>query len=75
MAETTRCSSGCFEARRAERTKNLEKNFEELAEKEVNKLRFVMNELRRTIQEELDKIDDPQAKLDFVGDEPGKTAA
>jgi len=61
-----------LEARRAERTKNLEKNFEELAEKEVNKLRFVMNELRRTIKEELDKIDDPQAKFDFAGDESGR---
>jgi superfamily II DNA or RNA helicase len=61
-----------LEARRVERTKNLEKNFEELAEKEVNKLRFVMNELRRTIQEELETRDDAQFKLDFVGDEPGK---
>lgn len=61
-----------LEARKVERTKNLEKNFEELAEKEVNKLRFVMNELRRTIQEELESRDDPQFKLDFGGDEPGK---
>jgi hypothetical protein len=61
-----------LEARRVERTKNLEKNFEELAEKEVNKLRFVMNELRRTIHEELESRDDPQFKLDFGGDEPGK---
>jgi superfamily II DNA or RNA helicase len=61
-----------LEARKAERTKNLEKNFEELAEKEVNKLRFVMNELRRSIKEELESRDDPQFKLDFGGDEFGK---
>jgi hypothetical protein len=61
-----------LEARKVERTKNLEKNFEELAEKEVDKLRFVMNELRRTIHEELESRDDPQFKLDFGGDDPGK---
>jgi hypothetical protein len=61
-----------LEARRVERTKNLEKNFEELAEKEVNKLRTVMSELRRTIQEELESRDNPQLLLDLGGDEPGK---
>jgi len=31
-----------------------------------------MNELRRTIHEELESRDNPQFKLDFGGDEPGK---
>ncbi len=61
-----------LEARRAERTKNLEKNFEELAEKEVNKLKTIMTELQRSIQEELARKDDPQFTLDLGGDEPGK---
>ena len=62
-----------LEARRVERTKNLEKNFDELAEKEVNKLKSVMTELQRTIQAELDRKDDPQYRLDLTGDEPGKS--
>jgi superfamily II DNA or RNA helicase len=61
-----------LEARRAERTKNLEKNFEELAEKEVNKLKMVMTELQRGIQEHLELKDDPQLTLELSGDEPGK---
>jgi hypothetical protein len=61
-----------LEARRVERTKNLEKNLEELAEKEVNKLKTVMTELQRTIQEELERKDNPQFMLDLGGDEPGK---
>jgi superfamily II DNA or RNA helicase len=61
-----------LEARRVERTKNLEKNFEDLAEKEVNKLRTVMNELRRSIQDELESRDNPQLMLDLGGDEPGR---
>jgi hypothetical protein len=61
-----------LEVRRAERTKNLEKNFEELAEKEVNKLKMVMTELQRGIQEHLELKDDPQLTLDLSGDEPGK---
>jgi hypothetical protein len=61
-----------LEARKAERTKNLEKNFEELAEKEVSKLRTIMNELRRTIQGELESRDNPQLMLDLGADEPGK---
>jgi SNF2 family DNA or RNA helicase len=60
-----------LEARRVERTKNLEKNLEDLAEKEVNKLRTVMTELQRSIREELENKDDPQFKLDLRGDEPG----
>ena len=43
-----------LEARRVERTKNLEQNFEEIAEKEVDKLRTVMTELQRAIREELE---------------------
>ena len=61
-----------LEARRVERTKNLEKNLEELAEKEVNKLKTVMTELQRAIQAELKRKDDPQFMLDLGGDEPGK---
>lgn len=61
-----------LEVRRAERTKNLEKNFEELAEKEVNKLRMIMTELQRGIQEHLNAKDDPQLTLDLGGDEPGR---
>jgi superfamily II DNA or RNA helicase len=61
-----------LEARRVERTKNLEKNLEELAEKEVNKIATVMTELQRSIQLELTHKDDPQFSLDLGGDEPGK---
>jgi superfamily II DNA or RNA helicase len=61
-----------LEARRVERTKNLEKNLDELAEKEVNKLRTVMTELQRAIQAELERKDGPQLMLDLGGDEPGK---
>lgn len=61
-----------LETRRVERTKNLEKNLDELAEKEVNKLRTVMTELQRAIQAELDRKDGPQMLLDLGGDEPGK---
>ena len=61
-----------LEARRVERTKNLEKNLEELAGKEVNKLRTVMTELQRAIQVELERKDGPQLMLDLGGDEPGK---
>jgi hypothetical protein len=61
-----------LEARRVERTKNLEKNLEELAEKEVNKIKTVMTELQRAIQAELERKDDPQFRLDLGGDEPGK---
>jgi hypothetical protein len=49
-----------LEARRVERTKNLEKNFAELADKEVNKLRTVMTELQRAIQAELHDQDAPR---------------
>lgn len=61
-----------LEARRSERTKNLEKNLEELAEKEVNKLKSVMTELQRAIQAELERRDGPQMLLDLGSDEPGK---
>jgi SNF2 family DNA or RNA helicase len=61
-----------LETRRVERTKNLEKNLDDLAEKEVNKLRTVMTELQRAIQAELERKDDPQLMLDLRGDEPGK---
>jgi hypothetical protein len=61
-----------LEARRVERTKNLEKNLEELAEKEVNKIAAVMTELQRSIQLELTDKDNPQLLLDLGGDEPGR---
>jgi hypothetical protein len=61
-----------LEARRTERTKNLEKTFDELAEKEVNKLKTVMNELERNIRQHLDDKDDPQLALDLGGDEQGR---
>jgi SNF2 family DNA or RNA helicase len=59
-------------ARQAERTKNLEKNLDELAEKEANKLKIVMTELQRAIQAELERKDHPQLRLDLGGDEPGQ---
>ena len=58
-----------LEARRVERTKNLEQNFAEIAEKEVDKLRTVMTELQRVIREELDSKDGAQMLLDLGGDE------
>ncbi len=61
-----------LESRRVERTKNLEKNLDELAEKEVSKIKSVMTELKRAIQGELDRKDGPQMLLDLGGDEPGK---
>ena len=61
-----------LEARRVERTKNLEKNLEELAQKEVTKLKTVMTELQRAIQDEVDRKDGPQLLLDLGSDEPGK---
>lgn len=61
-----------LDARKVERTKNLEKNLDELADKEVNKLTTVMTELQRAIQAEVDRKDGPQMLLDLGGDEPGK---
>ncbi|MBR1214602.1 DISARM system SNF2-like helicase DrmD [Bradyrhizobium sp. JYMT SZCCT0180] len=61
-----------LESRRVERTRNLEKNLDELAEKEVHKLRTVMTELQRAIEAELERKDGPQLMLDLGGDEPGK---
>ncbi|MFL6314975.1 MAG: DISARM system SNF2-like helicase DrmD [Terriglobales bacterium] len=58
-----------LEARRVERTKNLEKNFQEIAESEVTKLTTIMTELQRAIQEELDSKDGPQLLLDLGGEE------
>lgn len=61
-----------LDARKVDRTKNLEKHLDELAEKEVNKLTTVMTELQRAIQAELERKDAPQMMLDLGGDEPGK---
>lgn len=58
-----------LDARKVERTKNLEKNLDELAEKEVNKLTTVMTELQRAIEKE---VGPQQLTLDLSGDEPGK---
>jgi len=58
-----------LEGRCIERTKNLEKNLQEIAEKEVNKLTSVMKELERAIREELERKDGPQLLLDLGGDE------
>jgi hypothetical protein len=58
-----------LEARCSERTKNLEKNLQEIAEKEVTKLSTVMRELERAIREELERKDGPQMLLDLGGDE------
>jgi superfamily II DNA or RNA helicase len=65
-----------LEARRVERTKNLEKNFEEIAEKEVDKLRTVMTELQRAIREELERKDGPQMLLPLAtGDDEARAQA
>jgi hypothetical protein len=58
-----------LDARRIERTKNLERNFDERAEAEVNKLSKIMTELQRAITEELERKDGPQLLLD-LGDDP-----
>jgi superfamily II DNA or RNA helicase len=61
-----------LEARCTERTKNLEKNLEEICEKEVNKLASIMTELQRAIQAELNSKDNPQLMLDLGDDTEGK---
>ncbi len=61
-----------LDARCTERTKNLEKNLEELADKEVNKLTAIMTELQRAIKAELDRKDGAQLLLDLGDDESGK---
>jgi superfamily II DNA or RNA helicase len=61
-----------LETRRTERTKNLEKNFEELADKEVNKFKTIMTELQRAIRAELDRKEGPQLEFDLTGDDVGK---
>jgi hypothetical protein len=58
-----------LEARCNDRTKNLEKNLQEIAEREVTKVRTVMQELQRAIREELERKDGPQMLLDLGGDE------
>ncbi len=61
-----------LEARKVERTRNLEKNLEELADKEVNKLKSVMTELQRSIAAEVERKDGPQMMLDLGDDQQGK---
>jgi SNF2 family DNA or RNA helicase len=61
-----------LDARRIERTKNLERNFDERAEAEVNKLSKIMTELQRAITEELERKDGPQLLLDLGDDPTGK---
>src|SRR5262249_17833032 len=58
-----------LEARRVERTKNLEENFQEISEKEVTKLGTIMTELQRTIQEELDGKHGPQMTFEWSSEE------
>ena len=38
----------------------------------MNKLKFVMTELQRAIEAELERKDGPQFTLDLGGDQPGK---
>jgi SNF2 family DNA or RNA helicase len=59
-----------LEARRVERTKNLEKTLTERAEKEVSKLVAIMTELQHSIEAELSPHQSQQ--LDLFGDEDGK---
>ncbi len=61
-----------LDARQIERTKNLEKTFTELAEKEVNKLTSILQDLQRAIHAELAREVDPQLRLDLGDDEPGQ---
>ncbi len=61
-----------LDARKVERTKNLERHLDELAEREVNKLATVLTELQRAIRTELERKDGPQMLLDLGGDEPGR---
>ncbi|WP_446811552.1 DISARM system SNF2-like helicase DrmD [Methylomonas sp. 2BW1-5-20] len=61
-----------LEARRVDRTKNLEKTLEERAEKEVSKLTAIMTELQRSIQAELAPHQIEQLDLFLLGDDLGK---
>lgn len=61
-----------LEARRVDRTKNLEKTLEERAEKEVSKLTAIMTELQRSIQTELAPHQIEQLDLFLLGDDLGK---
>jgi hypothetical protein len=61
-----------LEARMTDRTKNLEKALEELAEKEVTKLTTVMNELKRSIEEELGGKVGETMRLDLADDDLGR---
>jgi len=61
-----------LEARRVDRTKNLEKTLEERAEKEVSKLTAIMTELQRSIQAELAPHQVEQLDLFLLGDDLGK---
>ncbi|WP_026604318.1 DISARM system SNF2-like helicase DrmD [Methylomonas sp. 11b] len=61
-----------LEARRVDRTKNLEKTLEERAEKEVSKLTTTMTELQRSIQAELAPHQIEQLDLFLLGDDLGK---
>lgn len=61
-----------LEARKVDRTKNLETNLNERADKEVNKLTTVMTELQRAIQAELHPKHNDQLLLDLSQDAPGQ---
>lgn len=64
--------TNALNARMAERTKNLQNNLDELADKEANKLKTTMTELQRSIEAELAHRDNPQLMLDLGTDEQGK---
>lgn len=61
-----------LEARLADRTKNLEKTFAEVAEREVAKITAIMTELQRAIQNELNSKDGAQLLLDLGDDADGR---
>ena len=61
-----------LEARRVERTKNLERHLDERAAREVNKLATILTELQQAIQAELNPRSIPQLALDLGGDELGQ---
>lgn len=61
-----------LEARRVERTKNLEKTLAERADKEVSKLTAIMTELQRSIQAELAPHQIEQLDIFLLGDDLGK---
>lgn len=54
-----------LEARKTERTKNLQKFLDERSEQEVAKLAAIMHELEKSIRETLKEKDEPQLRLEW----------